>query len=945
MKQIEKVVKIGKILPFTTLVVASLLLPPLLIRYPSTASADLLSGQHLSLTSNSGDYTIENDYYIAVVHRAVSGNATGIIKHLYIRKSDQTLSDDLVYQGSTYYGLGYLEGANPASSGQNSSFGLQNSVATTVSLTESTATRIKITATYNNGAGGSFSEVWTFWAGKPYFQSEASITGTTTYQTNQFQFCWMVNSALPISWYGTDENGDIDHYTTREMQQIHSPNLDTYPWINWQFTGETVSLGLVFTDINTKYTTVGETGDMPFEYQLDFQLGGGSAGNPVKSGTQRAATTLYYTADSATNSAIQDFATNYYQNAATTSTTEPSLLAAASATDAYGQNSGKSSTLLNSPYFLVRQNAQNRPTGIEWPQYATSIFAPLYKYQSVIHSGSVDFIDQLKYTLNYDNDSTTYTYGTINTVNVSNSSTDASIEHVAASSDGKLAYNSLFQAWSDSDKLQITGTTANGDSSADVKDIYMSLTPSNGYSYEAETATPSASITSNLVTNDNLWTNYTGYSFDSGTTLIYRDNAENVPTVDIPIDVIDGTYAVTAYVNQRIEGSITYQYSTDNSNWDSFIVPIGDANGSYSVSLGLMNLNGNFYINDDDNASTGIAGYAGWDRIVITPAFTDLGSNVYDLRLSDPIYGTVGVAVKVNFPTDNIVNGTDLRIHMYKQASAQTLTTFSYPFDVEIYPHSGSLDAADDFTDLHSQSVISYLKHNFYLPLGLHSGRTNTVYPDGTITYSTDPYNDSDAIDMTVTPSGGDVDISITNWETSGNYTREWTESSVTHSTTTDHVVGNLVANTSYDVLVDDVKQVSTTSDSSGYISFTYSGGYSAKTFKIVKTPAEAPPAGSGGDDSGSTKTIETVSSAKTSVSTTPSTTDTTSTTAPPATPEPTPITNTTEQMPSPTIKTKRSLLLPWLIIIASASAGLLIIAYRLLALRHRKESGNYPSE
>jgi len=798
------------------------------------ASADLTEGEFIELTNNVDDYTIENEYYKVVIPKPSAGAAVGVVRQLFIRKSDSSWSDDLIYQGNPNYCLGYLEGGNSSSSNNNSSYGMQNSVATTVSVTEETASRIVITSTYDNGFTD-FSEIWTFWAKKPYFQSEASIIAKSTYQTNQFQMAWMVNSDLPISWYGSDENGDVDTYSTREMQQIHSPNVDAFPWLNWQFTGEGVSLGMIFTDINSQYTTIGETGDMPFEYQLNFQLGSGSGGNPVTDGYGRMVTTLYYTADSNSNTDIQNLAENSFVNAPTSTTAEPIFQAAATATNAYSQNSGVSSTLVNSPYFLLRQNAQNRHTGIEWPQYATTIYAPLYKYWDVITTGSYDFKNQLEYTLNYANDDTTYTYGTISSAVASNSLTETSLQHDASSSDGVLDYVTSFTTWSDSDKLQITGTTSNGSPSAPVKDIYLSLAPAYTFSFEAETAIPTESITNDLVNNDNLWTAYLLYGFDSGSTLIYRDNGEDVSPLSIPISLPDGSYSVKAYVNQRTEGSITYRYSLNGTDYSSFVVEAGGVAGSYEADLGVLTVNGSFYI-DDDNSLTGIAGYGGWDRIVLTPTFVSLGSNIYDLPISDDIYGTVGIAVKVNSPTDNIVNGEDLRVYTYKEPSEQTLTTFSYDFDIEVYPHTGSLGSADDFTALRTQNLLEYTKHNFYLPQKIHTGRTNTVFPDGIITYSTDPYNEDSEIDLTILPTGGAVSVAIDTWNTAGTYYKKWTEDSITPSTTTSHTVGSLVTGTSYDIVVDGESIGEEVANVNGEISFNYTGGYSTKVFEVSET-------------------------------------------------------------------------------------------------------------
>src|SRR5664279_1102150 len=124
------------------------------------------------------------------------------------------------------------------------------------------------------------------------------------------------------------------------------------------------------------------------------------------------------------------------------------------------QNPGNGAALLNSPYFLVRQNTQNRDTAKGYPQYGTSIYAPLYQEQYAIHPGDYDFRDQFEYSLNYDDASSTFAYGTVADSNAVNG-TSTSLQMNATSSDGELSYSSTLQTWSDSDKLEITGSASN----------------------------------------------------------------------------------------------------------------------------------------------------------------------------------------------------------------------------------------------------------------------------------------------------------------------------------------------------------------------------------------------------------------------------------------------------------------------------------------------------
>ena len=804
----------------------------------------------VTLTDNANDYTIENEYYKAVIPKASASNSRGIIEYLYVKKQDTSLSQNLVHEPATTsrYGLGFLEGSGNATG--NNAIGLQDEASISITILENTSSKIRIKSEATNN-GTNYIETWTFWAKKPYFQSEAeaTVTNASGYLTNQSQFAWMINPNLTSNWYATDKDGDAVQLSGLVGHQIHSPNLNTYPWINYQFPDETVSFGTIFTDVYDHLGTVAETGEWKYEYQLDFALGGGSFGSPIKQGYKRAVTTIYYTTNEATNTDISAFAQNHYQNATATTTENPTLQATNSSSNIYLQKTGISSALVSSPYFLLRQNTQNPHTNLtsHRQQYETSIYAPIYKNQNTIrsHNSYYDFEDQLLYSLKYSNDTQTFDYGTIASATPSNSSYETSLQNTASSSDGKVDYSTTFKTWSDSDKLQITGTASNGSASAPVKDIYVAIKPrftgleSN---VEAESATPTESIVSSLITTDNKWTNYNIYSGDSGTSLIYKDNEENVPTLTIPLSVSDGQYYLRAYVWSRIEGDITYYYSTDNSNWNNFVAPAPSSGQTelYVKDLGIVTISGGvLYINDDDSAVSGITGYPGWDRITLqaVPRITDLGSNVYDVRLSDAIYGNMGIGVKVNSPTDNItvdVGDSELRVYLYKQDTEQTLTTFSYPFDVEIYPHTGWLSSSSEFTSLHSRNALTYSKHTFYLPEGIHTGRTNTVYSEGSIAYSTEPYNNTSLVNLTLTPSTGTVDVVIDTWNTSGNYYKKWTETGSTAGITTGHTVSSLNPNAIYDIKVDGQKIAEKIAGQSGQITFDYSGGYSTKTFEVA---------------------------------------------------------------------------------------------------------------
>ena len=800
-----------------------------------------VKAQSISLTETSDNYTIENEYYKAVIPKA-----NCIVLALYVKNSTGNWSNNLAKGSAIFYGLGYLEGRSDATG--NDASGLQSSC-TGMIILENTSTRIKIISYNNNYAGSNFTEVWTFWAKKPYFQSEASVivVDENGYNSmaNQFQFCWMINDSLNNTMYQNNESNSVVQPSAYQMHQIHSPNFTNYPWVNWQFPNESVSLGLIFTDIYDHYGTIGEPSGS-FEYQLDFELGSGLQGNPVKKNYTRQATTIYYTTNRSTNDDIANFTINHYQNASTNIKQNPVLQASSYVNSPFYQNPGFGSALVNSPYFLVRQNFQNSHVGNTRTQYETSIYAPIYKHLDIILTPNNDFTDQLIYSLNYNNGSNISIYGNISQISTNNSDYETSLQMNATSNDSKLFYSSTFKSWNDSDKLKILGSASNASANASIKEIYVSLAmPSWGRNkYEAETAgPPSPYINTSLTTNDNLWTNYT-YGYASGMTLIYRDNMETVPPLAIPLSLPDGPYDIIAYVQQSTVGDINYSCSTDNQTWTYFTAKNASSVAIIPIDVGLKNItNGTFYIGDDKNAAAGIAGWAGWDMVTFGYV-SNLSSNVYDVRLGDPIYGKLGIAVKVNSPISNIsiINNSEMRIYLYQNSSVQNLTNFSYPFDIEIYPHKGWLNDSSQFTGLHSREILNYTQHVFYVPEGIHNGRTNTIYSSGAVDYSLEPYNDSSKVNMTVIPSTGSLILTITGFSTDS---KTWSETASSSTATTNHTIGNLKANIIYNVNINGNLWNIYTSNSSGYINFIYDGGYSTKTFEVVE-PSSSTAATSG---------------------------------------------------------------------------------------------------
>lgn len=146
------------------------------------------------------------------------------------------------------------------------------------------------------------------------------------------------------------------------------------------------------------------------------------------------------------------------------------------------------------------------------------------------------------------------------------------------------------------------------------------------------------------------------------------------------------------------------------------------------------------------------------------------------------------------------------------------------------------------------------------------------IYADGKFRNIQTPSGNT--ADISITPDGGFgtgdysqwMDISISEWNTSGDYAKTWTQSSDTIGADyTVHTVGDLEPNGQYVLKVDNVQGANITSsdctsgvctaNGSGEITFTYTGGYSTHTFNITEytpTPTSSPGGSSGSSSSSS---------------------------------------------------------------------------------------------
>jgi len=123
-------------------------------------------------------------------------------------------------------------------------------------------------------------------------------------------------------------------------------------------------------------------------------------------------------------------------------------------------------------------------------------------------------------------------------------------------------------------------------------------------------------------------------------------------------------------------------------------------------------------------------------------------------------------------------------------------------------------------------------------PSKIYKNIATIIDADGTYKHETWPQTTDISIDnLTVIPSADSVIVNVDTWNTTSTYYKKWTESSASSTIATTHTIGDLRANQYYQIKVNDSVLGILQANGSGQISFTYSSGYSTKTFKVEEIP------------------------------------------------------------------------------------------------------------
>jgi len=190
------------------------------------------------------------------------------------------------------------------------------------------------------------------------------------------------------------------------------------------------------------------------------------------------------------------------------------------------------------------------------------------------------------------------------------------------------------------------------------------------------------------------------------------------------------------------------------------------------------------------------------------------------------------------FPVGHTADEASYADFTYSYTTTPTIESISNT-DIVVLSATSPADDTDSATIVLENPTSSAASTNLVLASfnKPFSSGASTINSNGNTTLATGNIAASsvstfNSVDMEITPSSDSVDITIDTWNTSGTYYKKWIETA-SGSLSVSHTIGDLKANTYYTVKVDSARYSTYLSNSSGEISFTYTGEYSDHEFEV----------------------------------------------------------------------------------------------------------------
>ena len=391
-------------------------------------------------------------------------------------------------------------------------------------------------------------------------------------------------------------------------------------------------------------------------------------------------------------------------------------------------------------------------------------------------------------------------------------------------------------------------------------DSTFSTNSNNGLTISATTGSSIADVTVNRNTASN--NNNDGFSVNGSATNITFNNCKST---DNGLDGI-GTDGDGITMHGDSTGTVRYCWSEDN--WKSGIGSI--ATGSWTIHnniivyrdrsptwAGIPAPNANVYNNIIYNSSTNGTGLQVYTD---GPLITSRNNIIYGFSIGMQNAGTTldtdydlvyGATTSYSSTGNGVTEGAN-------SLDNDPLFANSDSNDFSLQSESPAIDAGVDVnlsTDYAGNPIYGppdIGAYEYQPPYTIGTDKVDItspirIYADGKYRYTSEVSGGTEA-GFSVSPSGGwpeddysqYMDIAIDTWRTSGDYYKKWTETA-SGSLSVSHTVGDLKTNTYYTVKVDETRYDTYLSNSSGEISFTYTGTYSDHEFEVEEdnTPPE----------------------------------------------------------------------------------------------------------
>jgi parallel beta-helix repeat protein len=223
-----------------------------------------------------------------------------------------------------------------------------------------------------------------------------------------------------------------------------------------------------------------------------------------------------------------------------------------------------------------------------------------------------------------------------------------------------------------------------------------------------------------------------------------------------------------------------------------------------------------------------------YDNLKVGMMFTDNGSEYY--INNNTIYGNqLGYGIVMYNTSGHIfTNNSISEVYDYMlggyYASKNNYDwtnniTVRDPFDswstVKFYANNTSIKFEDTDNTLFNETASETA---YWYPIIANLTLNGSINNDVNIT----------RLNASVLPSSDSLGITVYNWSLSAsdNYYKKWNESTSNVSVTSNHVVGDFAPNANIQIKINSTSWNSYVSNASGYITFTYNGGYSEIQFE-----------------------------------------------------------------------------------------------------------------